>query len=215
MQSKTLLPLLCLLILAWTGCDSIDDLSGGARAPEITFTSTTYEADFFETGSSGTPSIDWNGAQGTISLGSSIQGLNVNSTTGQLQWNKMLPPGTHNVEVVVSNSEGQVVVPVTINNPLSGTFEGTYAGSYDFRLEFSEDGSLLVFADGLTATGTFEVDNGELTGYYIYDDYPDIDYTILADVEQTNAAATLTGDYYEGEYSAGDTPVNEFEVTLQ
>ena len=209
--------LLSLLLITSAGCEQIDDLAGGGiDKPTVSYSSTTFDATFFEAGSSSAPSLDWNGEQGSVSLGSSITGLSVNSTTGKLEWTKLLPPGTHEAEVVVSNSEGQVVVPVTINNPLSGDFDGTYAGSNDFRFEIFADGSMLLYADGTQATGTWAInDDGDFTGYYVYDDYPDVDYTLLADIDQTNARVTLVGDYYDGVYSAGDSPINEFEVTLQ
>ena len=150
-----------------------------------------------------------------MTLGTTLTGLRINSTTGKLEWTKMLPPGTHDVDVVVANSEGQVVVPVTITNPLSGTFDGTYAGTYDYTLEFDPSGDLIARADGETATGTWEIINGELIGYYVYDDYPDIDYSLRADIEQTNSEATISGEYYAGTYTAGSTPVNDFAVSLQ
>ena len=203
-------------ILCTQACDSIDDLSGGADAPEVTYPSTTFEADFYTAGQSSVPSIDWNGAQGTVSLGNVIEGLTVNSTTGQLQWTKMLPAGTHNLEVVLTNSEGQVVVPITLRNPLVGTFTGKFdENRYDFKLEFDRDGILLVEGDDLTATGTYEIEDGEFSAYYAYDDYPDFDYTLLGELEQTSSSVSIDGFYYAGVYKAGDSPRSDFNVTLE
>ncbi|PPK87497.1 hypothetical protein CLV84_0440 [Neolewinella xylanilytica] len=196
-------------------CDEIDNLSGGASSPEVTYSATTYDAEFFKAGSSATPSIDWNGSQGSVTLGSNIDGLGVNSTTGQLQWTKMLPPGTHFIEVVVSNSEGQVVIPMTIDNPPSGNFEGTYAGSFDYSVTLMEDGTMTAFADGENAAGTWKIENGEFWALYSYDNYPDFQYTLLGAFELSNSSAKLTGDYYNGAYSSGDKPLGPFDVTLQ
>ena len=196
-------------------CGEIDKLSGGASAPEVTYSSTTYEAEFYKAGNSTTPSIDWNGSQGNVSLGTTIDGLSVNSTTGQLQWTKLLPPGTHEVEVVVSNSEGQVVIPMTIANSPSGKFEGTYAGTYDYAITLMEDGSMTAFTDGENATGTWKIENGEFWAHYAYDNYPDDPFTLLGEFELSNSSAKLTGHYYEGEASSGDTPLGEFDVSLK
>ena len=205
-----------LLLLTALGCEQIDDLAGGGiDKPSVTYSSTSFEADFFESGSSSSPSIDWNGEQGTVTLGTTLAGLRINSTTGKLEWTKMLPPGTHDVDVVVANSEGQVVVPVTITNPLAGTFDGTYAGAYDYTLEFDPSGGLIARADGETATGSWEIIDSELIAYYAYDAYPDIDYSLRADIEQTNSEATISGEYYNGTYTSGSTPVEEFAVSLQ
>lgn len=208
--------LFALLLITTLGCDQIDDLAGGGvDKPSVTYSSTTFTADFFQGGSSASPSIDWNGEQGTVTLGTTLTGLSVNSTTGRLEWDKTLPPGTHDMEVVVANSEGQVVVPVTIENPLMGTFEGTYAQSYPYVLEINQDGSLTVLADGETASGSWKINNGEVIAYYIYDNYPDLDYSLRADIEQTNAEATVTGEYYNGEYDPTSTAINDFAVSLQ
>ncbi|WP_420458872.1 hypothetical protein [Neolewinella sp.] len=208
--------LFALLLLTTVSCEQVDELIGGLNsAPTVSYSSTTIDAEFYTPGRSSTPSIDWNGDQGTISLGTTLDGLSVNSTTGQLTWTKLLPVGTHDVDVIVSNSEGQVVVPITIDNPLAGTFEGTYAGTSAFKLEVFGDGNITLYADGEVATGTWTIEEGKFTAYYVYNNYPDIDYSLVADVNQTNTEATIVGDYYEGQYSPGDDPINVFEVSLQ
>ena len=208
--------LLSLFFLTALGCEQIDDLTGGGvDKPSVAYSSTTFTADFYTAGSSPAPSLDWNGEQGSITLGTSLTGLSVNSTTGKLEWTKLLPPGTHQVDVVVSNSEGQVVVPVTIDNPLRGTFDGTYDGTYNFKLEILPDGTITLFADGEEANGTWAIDNGQFTAYYTYDNYPDLDYSLLADIDQTNSGVTISGNYYNGQYAPGDDPVDVFEVSLE
>ncbi len=135
--SSSLLSFLAVFLLVFsTGCEQVDELIAGlGSAPTVSYSSTSIAAEFYTPGTSPTPSIDWNGDQGTIALGTTVEGLTINSTTGKLSWTKLLPPGTHEVDVIVSNSEGQVVVPVTIVNPLSGTFTGNYDGSSYFALQ--------------------------------------------------------------------------------
>ena len=215
MKTQLLYLILALAITFTQSCDEIDNLSGGASAPEVTYSATTYEAEFYKAGNSTTPSIDWNGSQGSVSLGGMVDGLTVNSTTGQLQWTKTLAPGTHEIEVVVSNSEGQVVIPMTIDNSPSGKFEGTYAGTYDYAITLMEDGSMTAFTDGENATGTWKIENGEFWAHYAYDNYPDDPFTLLGEFELSNSSAKLTGHYYEGEASSGDTPLGEFDVSLK
>ncbi|MGB3801405.1 MAG: hypothetical protein WA952_16425 [Lewinella sp.] len=214
MKSQLFYFFFALTVIFTQACDEIDNLSGGASAPEVTYASTTYEADFFEAGSSSTPTINWNGDQGTVSLGSNITGLSVNSTTGQLQWTKMLPPGTHNVEVVLSNSEGQVVVPVVIENPLRGRFEGKYDDDVYYVLIFDGAGNLAVEANRENnpdlANGTYEVtSDGSLTGTYIYDFDPDSEVNILGEFNQMGSKAELTGTWDFGGGLTGD-----YEVSL-
>jgi hypothetical protein len=216
-MNTSLLSLFALLLLLATGCDpdAAGSILNGTDEPTVSYSETNLKATFFTEGSSPTPSLSWNGDQGTVSLSGEPAGVSVNSTTGRINWERTLPPGEHTFDVVVSNSEGQVVVPMTLENPLSGNFDGTYGGAYDFRMEIMEDGSITLFADGETARGSWQLENDKFTAYYTYDNYPDIDYTLLADVLQSSASASLVGDYYNGRYEAGDSPINQFEVTLQ
>lgn len=217
MKTTFLFPFLSLLLLLTTSCDpdAVNDLLSSVDEPTVSYSETTLEATFFQEGNSPTPSISWNGDQGSATLSGEPNGVTINSTTGRISWDKTLPPGDHDFDVVVANDEGQVVVPMTIENPISGTFDGTYGGSYDFMIEIAAAGTITVFADGETASGTYAIEDGRFTAYYVYDNYPDLDYSILADVNQTGTEATVAGEYYGGVYSPGDQPVNVFEVTLQ
>lgn len=203
------------LLLSSAGCDAVSDLASGA--PTVSYANTTVDAEFFEAGSSATPSIDWNGVQGTISLGADVEGLTINSTTGRLSWTKLLPPGTHEVEVVVSNSNGQVVVPLTIENPLAGRFEGTYSGGSYYALDVESDGTVTVLANSSTSPdegeGTWEVVDGSYVFEYVYT-ATDEEYHVVADLDQTNAAASLTGNWFFGAYAPGESPGGSVTVML-
>ncbi len=211
-------PFLLIGLLFWSGCDEIDNISGGASAPEVTYGSTTYEADFYQPGATSAPNIDWNGAQGTISLGSTIAGLNVNSTTGQVQWTKMLPPGTHDVEVIVNNSEGQVVVPITIQNALEGSFEGDYSGGSYFALIFVDDGTVEVEANSSTSpdegNGTYTMEDDDTVVIdYTYTSTGE-EYSVRVDLTQGSNEATLEGNWFFG-YGAEGTPGGSVNVVLE
>jgi len=211
-----ILSLLLPLALVGPGCDALEELSDGA--PTVSYPETTIDAEFYREGSSSAPSIDWNGAQGTISLGTDVEGLDVNSTTGRLTWTKLLPPGTHDVEVVVSNAGGQVVVPLTIENPLSGSFEGTYSGGSYFALDVEGDGTVAVRAnsesDPTRGEGTWSVEGGSYVFEYVYPETAE-EYYVVADLEQTTAAATLEGDWFFGTYTPGDSPGGTVSVSIE
>ena len=205
-------------LLCTQACDSIDDLSGGADAPEVTYGSTTYEADFYEPGNSSVPSIDWNGAQGTVSLGSNIEGLSVNSTTGQLQWTKLLPPGTHEVEVVVANSEGQVVVPISINNPLAGSFAGTIYENddpYDLAIDFNADGTAIVVPNTFEYTGTYVVQEDDSVLVNLVRSSDSFKISLLGQITQTASHVTYSGNYYLSHDADPDEKLENFTVDLE
>ncbi len=152
------------------------------------------------------PSLDWNGNQGTVSLSRSLAGLSVNSTTGQLSWTKLLPPGTHTLDVVASNSAGQVVVPLTLDNPFDGRFEGVYDESRYFAHDVRADGTVTIAANSQTnpdtGTGTWRMDGDRFVFEYTYTGNSESYFTLL-DLEQTASGATLTGEYGRGLYTPG------------
>ena len=201
MKTQLLYLVLAVGIIFTQSCDEIDNLSGGASAPEVTYGSTTYEADFYQAGNSTTPSIDWNGSQGSVSLGSMIDGLSVNSTTGQLQWTKMLPVGTHDVEVVIANSEGQIVVPVTIENLPVGTFTGRDSGGFYWSITFMKDGTATVLLNNETspdpATATYELTGVDLEGTVTYEDGTGV-FAITGKFMQSTSKAVFDGKWYNG-----------------
>jgi hypothetical protein len=210
--------LFALLLISSLGCEQVDDITGGADTPSVTYPATTLDADFYKPGSSAAPTINWNGDQGSISLASTLDGLSINSTTGQLQWTKMLPPGTHRVDVVVSNSEGQVVVPMTLQNPLSGTFTGTYDNFNFFSFDLLQDGSIRLRADDendpATGSGTWTYENGKVRAVYAYEGGTN-EPAFEATLDQTAAAATLIGDWYYDDSFTNDKRGGTVETEME
>ena len=151
-------------------------------------------------GQTGTPTIDWNGDQGTVSLGSAIDGVSVNATTGQVRWTKTLPAGTHEVEVILSNAEGQVVVPIVIENPLQGRFEGVYDDAIYYAHIFKTDGTVDVEVDNpdnrYEGNGTYELlPNGTISAEYEYEHDPGRPIQITGEFDQSGSEAVLKGDW--------------------
>lgn len=95
-------------------------------APTVSFASTNFETTFFKSGNTSVPTVNWNGNQGTFNLSSMINGVTVNTSTGVISWSKELPLGINNIELIGSNSAGQVSVNITIENIFQGTFKGGY-----------------------------------------------------------------------------------------
>lgn len=220
MRYYTTFSLLCGLLLTTTmGCEQIDQLAGGGvDKPSVSYSATTLEADFYQAGNSSAPSLDWNGEQGSVTLGSSITGLDINSTTGKLEWTKLLPPGTHMVDVVVSNSEGQVVVPITINNALKGNFEGLYDGDVYFGFDLMADGTLELRANSKSnpdeASGNWEIDGDEIKGIYAYTGTGS-PYAFKGNLKQTQSKATIQGNWYFDDSFAEAQKGGTFETTYE
>ena len=219
MKSQFLYLVLAIGIIFTQSCDEIDNLSGGASAPEVTYSATTYEAEFFKAGNSATPSIDWNGSQGTVSLGSMVDGLSVNSTTGQLQWTKLLPPGTHDVEVVVTNSEGQVVVPMTISNALRGKFAGQItegSTTVEGDVEFLSDGTVtLTVPSAAFAGSSYTMLNDGAISVPLEEVDRSTKITLLGELKQTESSARYMGPWYLGHVTDPDPAYKEGDFEFQ
>ncbi len=165
---------LILTIVFLVSCEKEEDENLAAiGTPSVTYTETTLDAIFFQAGNSASPEILWNGDQGEFSLTTTISGLAINAATGVLSWTNELPVGTHDVEVVVSNSAGQITENLILNNPFQGVFTGTYDDLYFFEFEFSTDGTLVLNANSETtpdtATGNWTMDGDIITVDYTYD----------------------------------------------
>ena len=192
--SQTVIALIVSALLISCGLTDDDE---AVLAPSLTYSSTNVTATFFEEGNSSAPTINWNGNQGTISLNSNIEGLSINSTTGVLNWNKLLQPGDYSVEILASNSAGQTTVNYTLNNPPQGTFTGTYSGLFFFELHFNIDGTMELAVDDpnnpTTGTGTWQLIDSILIVDYIYDNSPNAEFSVSGTITQTSTQAVYSG----------------------
>ena len=209
-----------LLLCLAQSCEQIAELTGDASidAPEVAYATTNYTATFYTAGSSSAPSVDWNGDQGTFSLGTDVEGLSVNSTTGQLQWTKVLPVGTHEVEVVVANSEGQVVVPITVENLPAGTFTGTDSRGFYWSITFMNDGTAAVRLNNKNspdpATATYELTGIDLEGTVTYDDNSSV-FAITGRFMLSASKAVFDGEWYNGTQIDPDNVGATFSLELE
>jgi len=187
---------LMFIILTLTGCSEDEEQ---VTTPNVQYSSTNLTADFYTDGNGPTPTIEWNGNQGSFSLDTNIPGLSVNSSTGQVNYTRLLPPGDHSFNVIAANSAGQINIPFSISNSFSGFFEGTYSTSSYFAIDFFEDGTLDLAANSSanpdTGTGTYTINGDELIANYMYDNDPS-EYSIKVTVSQTNVDAQLSGSWF-------------------
>ena len=201
--------------LFWS-CSKNDDPSPVIQSPSVSYSSTTLNATSFQASTSPVRSLNWNGDQGNFSLGSTLTGLNINSTTGVLNWTNELPIGTHMVQVIAANSAGQTVVTITINNRLEGTFTGVYNDVNFFELDFFPNGNFHLRTNDEnnpeTATGTWTITNNTVIANFIFDDSPSL-YSISGDFS-IGTTVTYSGYVFNG-YNA--LPANQratFTTTL-
>ncbi|MBU2927947.1 hypothetical protein [Winogradskyella psychrotolerans] len=161
---KSKLIRLFIAFLIFASC-SKDDESSTVDIPTVNYTATNFDATFFQTGNSTAPIIDWNGDQGTFSLSAPLAGLNIDSINGILSWDKTLPIGIHNLQVIITNSAGQTVKNITLSNPLQGVFTGFIinGNSEYLEMEFFSDGTIIVKLEDSgsppTAYGTWTKNN--------------------------------------------------------
>ena len=215
---KTLIKSLFIFTIALFIVSCNDDDGGGATpSPTLSYSDTNLEASFYTPDSSPSPNINWNGNQGSLSIDTSIEGLSINTSTGQINWTKMLPLGTHNFSVVASNSSGQTSVPITIENDFEGNFTGAYNGSVYFAADFSDDGTVAIHvnneSDPDLGHGTWERNGDEITADYTYDEAQD-DYSFRLTINQTASTASLDGNWYYGHgvNSGSEGGVLELEI---
>lgn len=143
---KSKLILLCVAFLTVASC-STDDDAPAAKLPTVSYAVSTFESTFFQAGFSGVPTTNWNGDQGSFSLVTPLTGLSINATNGTLVWTKDLPIGTHNIQVLATNSNGQTITNVTINNPFQGVFTGILRDSgndLSLDINFNTDETVLI-----------------------------------------------------------------------
>lgn len=191
--------LIVVFSLVWS-CSKNEDPTPQIQVPSVTYTSTTLEAIAFQASSSPVPSLSWNGNQGSFSLGAPVNGLNINSTTGVLNWTNQLPIATHNVQVIASNSAGQTVIDLIIKNNLEGTFTGVYNQVNFFEFDFLPNGDFHLRTNDEnnpdTATGTWTITNNTLIANFIFDDSPSL-FSISGNFTM-GTTITFSGDLFNG-----------------
>lgn len=191
---KKIFPLLASVFLL-LGCSKNDDAV--ISPPELSVSS-ILSASFFQHGESPMPEVQWNGSQGKFGLENTLQGLSLNSETGQLSWNSSLPLGVHTVTLFAYNEAGKDLASLTINNQFQGTFRGSFQSNSTFTSVLFKVMEIVFKADGtFQGYGQSELDSGEILG----PNYFKGNYTLI----ENKMEGTL-------QYDGGS--VNPFEAVL-
>ncbi|MEZ5007399.1 MAG: hypothetical protein R2753_04500 [Chitinophagales bacterium] len=173
MKTNLFLSLIALLFFASCSDDAV--VLGPS---DFSYSNATIDIEFYTSGQTGTPSIDWNGSIGTFGLADSYQGVSINSTTGVVTWNKGLPLGNNTIEIIATNANASLTISITLRNNFSGNFSGSYNydsnsttvdGNSNYKLMFTENGTMTAMDLQIEASGTYTINSmGELTAQYLY-----------------------------------------------
>lgn len=219
MKSFHKLSLLVAIAIITFSCS--DDESGDTveiMKPIVTYTGPHLNADFYTPGTTSAPTVEWNGDVGSFSISPEIEGLSINSTTGEISWSNLLPLGTHNFDAVATNAAGQTTISMELENIFSGVFEGYYLDTslpHPIDLHFSENGTLEVISGGgpapYEASGTWTKNGNEILANFKFEN--GAEHSIKGTLSQTASAAEISGNYYTS-YGASGTPLGILETTF-
>ncbi|MEZ5004217.1 MAG: hypothetical protein R2730_14390 [Chitinophagales bacterium] len=212
MKTNLFLSLIALLFFASCSDDAV------VLGPtDFSYAKATFDIEFYTSGQTGTPSIDWNGSVGTFGLADSYEGVSINSTTGVVSWNKGLSLGSNAIQIIATNADGSITITITLRNNFSGSFSGAYnydpnsttvGGGTNYKLIFAEDGTMTAMDFTSEASGFYTINSlGELTGRYLYEvstdsiyitgnvAYSNVQNPVLDGLWGTNASNPNTGYY--------------------
>ena len=195
-----------ILIASLQSCNK--DGAPVVEAPVLSVTP-NLSASYFQNGEGPLPEVQWNGDQGKFGLENTIQGLSIDSETGQLSWDPSLPIGVHTVILFAYNEAGKDLASLTINNPFQGILKGTYLPSTSLsnilyrtmEINFNIDGTLSGYTqseldDGTILgpnyfSGNYVLMDTKMEGTFQYED-GESTYPFEADLDQQGK---LTGQY--------------------
>lgn len=160
------------IVLVITACSKNDD-APVVEAPILSVTP-NLTASYFQQGESPLPEVQWNGDRGKFGLENNIQGLSIDSETGQLSWGPSLPIGVHTVILFAYNEAGKDLASLTISNPFQGTFKGTYTTNISLsntlfqimEMVFNTDGTFSGYTQSELNDGTL-LDPSYFSGNYM------------------------------------------------
>ncbi len=209
MKNRNKIYAILAVCLLWACSNSDEDI---IAIPQISY-GKELKATFYTTGKSNLPETNWNGHVGKFGMQQTIQGLSINESTGVLSWNKSLPPGNHTINVIAYNNAGMTMTPVTLENPLIGTFSGellhnvVLQGSTDFVIEFDfkENGTLNGFTQNKNEEGeiigpfpffgSWSLNGKEVRGEFQYEEVAD-PIPFAGQINQNEQKAVLSGRYH-------------------
>lgn len=166
--------LIVFMAVLFTACD--EDVVGPSG---FTYSTTSFAIDFWTSGQTGSPTINWNGSTGMFGLAESYDGVSIDANTGIVSWNKGLPLGVNSISVIATNANGNVSKTIELDHTFSGVFIGSY--NYDpgvtpspgtnYTLDFGADGSLQATdftTPSVSGSYTINEETLEILGEYTY-----------------------------------------------
>lgn len=117
------------------------------------YPSNIFQVEFRSEGSTSSPTVDWSGEKGSFAFKFDVDGLKINSKTGEISWERNLAIGEHEVIVVGQNSKDKVEKTLVFENLLKDSF---WSGGQNN--DFSSDGIILNRQLWLFEDGTLEVE---------------------------------------------------------
>jgi len=159
---------LVLCYIFFLGCSS-DDNNGIV----FNYQSSEFEVSFRSEGVIPKPTIEWPNEAGTFSLKNEVYGLSINETTGEIQWERYLDIGDHQVTVLAENNgqtwETQFLLTSTLSSAFWSGGQNNDIDSNDIDtdryFEFFQDGTLTVQIYGSPdskGVGIWEISGDEI-----------------------------------------------------
>jgi len=116
------------------------------------YASDSLEVSFRTQGTIPAPTIEWPGEPGTFTFKNEIPGLQLDESTGAIQWERNLDIGDHQVEVIAQNDQQTLETHFLLSNVLGASFwvggHNNDTESEDIEIDraftFSSDGTLEV-----------------------------------------------------------------------
>jgi len=219
MKTLKLILALVVSVIVLSSCSKDED-QPAPIGPEISYPVSNFNINFHESGNSDLPTLKWNGEVGSISIASSIPGLEVNSSNGVISWQENLPLGITEFTVVATNSVGQKTVTLQISNEFMGEFEGginnnpasTTLTTSGLNFDYHDDGTLGFSYLTVTGSGTWSRDGDTITTHFSMDGSPAV-ITMKGDLVP-GYNPFISGFYYLGYSTTPGTEVGYFKIKM-
>lgn len=132
----------CILLL---GCSNNDD---GNATITFNYQAESFEVEFRTQGTIPAPTVDWPNEDGTFSLKNEVNGLEINTSTGAIDWSRSLNIGEHQIVVVAQDSKGSRETSFVLTNVLKNSFWSGGVNNDPDSQEFDFNRQLWLYEDG-------------------------------------------------------------------
>ena len=182
----------------------------GIQPLELVYEPASFTTSFYQDGSTQEPAINWDGNEGNFTIENQIKGIDIDKSTGQVQWGKLLPLGTHQVEVQAANRFDTVRTVIEVENQFEASLSGGLNNNVDsevvsnkFIAKIEANGKFSISSaldpDNSIGEGTWEMKKEEVRIVYQAGETKEF-RTLQAKITQTKTEAYLSGLWLEGEF---------------